>query len=81
MRMEYAEMPGLQLTLWQAQRLWNLSEEHCQRALGALIQSGFLVRTSAGRTRGRDRSGAAMESPQVAEATGTWTRRDRCESS
>jgi len=31
-RMEYAEMPGLSLTFWQAQRLWNLSEEVCQCA-------------------------------------------------
>jgi len=43
-QMEYAEMPGLRLTFWQAQRLWNLSEDLCQRALGALTASGFLAR-------------------------------------
>ena len=32
-RMEYAEMPGLQLTFWQAQRLWNLPSELCASAL------------------------------------------------
>ena len=47
-QMEYAEMPELKLTFWQAQRLWNLSEELCQRALAALVTSGFLARTSEG---------------------------------
>jgi hypothetical protein len=47
-RLEYAEIPGLQLTLCQAQRLWNLSDELCARALGALIRSGYLVRTPDG---------------------------------
>jgi hypothetical protein len=48
MQMEYAEMPGLSLTFWQAQRLWNLSEEVCQCALAVLTESGFLARNSAG---------------------------------
>ena len=48
-RMEYAEMPELKLTFWQAQRLWNLSEELCRRALAVLTGSGFLARTSDGR--------------------------------
>jgi hypothetical protein len=42
-RAEYTEMPGLRLTFWQAQRLWNLSEERCERALNTLIATGFLV--------------------------------------
>jgi hypothetical protein len=50
-RMEFAEMPGLQLTFWQAQRLWNLSDDLCDRALGTLTRSGFLVRTRDGRYR------------------------------
>jgi hypothetical protein len=41
--MEYAEMPGLSLTFWQAQRLWNLSDELCERALGTLVKNGFLT--------------------------------------
>ena len=48
-RKEYAEMPGLQLTFWQAQRLWNLSEDLCVRALVALVHTGFLVHTREGR--------------------------------
>jgi hypothetical protein len=47
-QMEYAEMPELKLTFWQAQRLWNFSEELCERALTALISSGFLVVTADG---------------------------------
>jgi hypothetical protein len=47
-QMEYAEMPELKLTFWQAQRLWNFSEELCERALTAVISSGFLARTPDG---------------------------------
>jgi hypothetical protein len=46
--MEYAEMPGLRLTFWQAQRLWNFSDDLCDRALSALLRTGFLMRTSDG---------------------------------
>jgi hypothetical protein len=47
-RLEYHEMPRLSLTFWQAQRLWNLSEELCERALQSLIRERFLVATSTG---------------------------------
>jgi hypothetical protein len=50
-RTEYVEMPGLQLTFWQAQRLWNLTEDLCDGALAVLVESGFLVRTRDGRYR------------------------------
>jgi hypothetical protein len=46
--MEYAEMPELKLTFRQAQRLWNLSEELCERALSALVKTGFLNLTGDG---------------------------------
>ena len=48
-RLEYAEMPGLQLTFSQAQRLWHLSDELCDRVLNMLISQAFLVRTLDGR--------------------------------
>jgi hypothetical protein len=48
MRMEYAEIPDLELTFWQVQRLWNLTGEQCDRALGALTASGFLAQTHSG---------------------------------
>ena len=41
-RMEYAEIPELALTFWQAQRLWELSDELCERTLNRLVGSGFL---------------------------------------
>jgi hypothetical protein len=47
-RMEYAELPGLKLTFWQAQRLWNLSDDVCTRALRILTDLHFLMRTADG---------------------------------
>jgi hypothetical protein len=41
---EYLEMPGLRLTLDQAQRLWGLDEQTCAGALEALQESKFLIR-------------------------------------
>ena len=43
---EYLEMPGLQLTVKQAQRLWGLDEETCARSLELLVETRFLGRTS-----------------------------------
>ena len=48
-RAEYVEMPGLALTVWQAQRLWNVSEELCVSALMTLVQTKFLMLTSSGK--------------------------------
>ena len=42
---EYIEMPGLCLTLKQAQRLWGLDEETCGRALSLLVEARFLSHT------------------------------------
>ena len=48
MHMEYAEMPGLRLTFSQARRMWNLTDDVCGRALGALTASGFLEQRNDG---------------------------------
>jgi len=49
-RAEYLEMPGLCLTLAQAQRLWNLPCTHCCCAfLEELADTGFLRQTTDGR--------------------------------
>ena len=48
---EYVEMPGLSLTLPQAQRLLGLDGVTCQTLLRDLVDSGFLVSTSNGRFR------------------------------
>jgi hypothetical protein len=47
-RGEYREMPGLQLTLAQASRLWQLDEPTCRTALKQLVQDAFLRQTSNG---------------------------------
>ena len=47
-RSEYAEMPGLRLTLMQARRLWGLDILTCSAALAALESAGFLTRTRDG---------------------------------
>jgi hypothetical protein len=41
-RAEFAEMPGLTLTLPQASRLFNIDAARCERALGLLVASGSL---------------------------------------
>jgi hypothetical protein len=53
-RGEYLEMPGLQLTIPQAQRLWGLDGETCAALLTALIEQRFLLRTAAGTHVRRD---------------------------
>jgi hypothetical protein len=45
---EFLEMPGLCLTLDQAQRLWSLEPRNCEELLNSLIDSRFLRRTSRG---------------------------------
>ena len=44
-RAEYLEMPGLNLTRQQAQVLWGLDAELCDRLLTYLLDTGFLART------------------------------------
>jgi len=46
---EYMEMPGLSVTLHQAQRSWGVGERTCRRVLDALIARGILRRTAKGR--------------------------------
>jgi len=41
-RSEYAEMPGLRLTLTQAQRLLGVAPLQCGLVLGWLVDEGFL---------------------------------------
>jgi hypothetical protein len=47
-RGEFREMPGMQLTVAQAARLWHLDAEACQSLLSLLVEDGFLVKTPAG---------------------------------
>jgi CTP-dependent riboflavin kinase len=45
---EYVEMPGLQLTCRQAQRLFGLGEHVCARLLDELVDHKFLARRANG---------------------------------
>jgi hypothetical protein len=47
-RGEFLEMPGLLLTVGQAQRLWGIERELCERVIGSLVGAAFLRRTSTG---------------------------------
>jgi hypothetical protein len=47
-RGEFAEMPGLRLTVGQAARLWGLERATCEAVIDALIGSSFLRLTTAG---------------------------------
>jgi len=53
-RAEFLEMPGLDLTLAQAQRLWGLDQLTCEHLCGRLLEDGFLCRTSRGTFVRRD---------------------------
>ncbi|MBI3048521.1 MAG: hypothetical protein HYY76_09465 [Acidobacteria bacterium] len=50
---EFEEMPGLRLTLRQAQRLLGLREDICARILDGLVAEGVLLRTADGRYASR----------------------------
>jgi hypothetical protein len=41
-------MPGLRLTIRQAERLWQLEPSACAHVIEMLVQSAFLRRTSGG---------------------------------
>jgi hypothetical protein len=47
-RAEFREMPGMQLTRAQAQRLWGLDSVRCDALLAALTDARFLKRTEQG---------------------------------
>ena len=47
-RAEFMEMPGMQLTMAQAARLFGLEAAACQHVIDVLVKSSFLRWTSAG---------------------------------
>jgi hypothetical protein len=47
-RAEFMEMPGLRLTVAQAQRLWSIDQTLCLAILVALVDVGFLMVTRDG---------------------------------
>jgi hypothetical protein len=48
-RGEFIEMPGLQLTVAEAARLWGLDMKACQHVVEALVAASFLRWTAAGK--------------------------------
>jgi hypothetical protein len=42
---EYLEMPGLNLTVPQASRLWNVDPMTCEHVLDELTEAGFLCKS------------------------------------
>ena len=58
---EFSEMPCLRLTRGQAQRLFSLRTDVCDRVLATLVRDGVLMRGADDRFRLND--------------TGTWTPR------
>ena len=57
-RSEFIEMPGLQLTLPQASRLWGLDHTDSQRVIDTLVEGSFLRWTPRGTVMRVDRAAA-----------------------
>jgi hypothetical protein len=47
-RGEFNEMPGLQLTMAQAAKLWGMEQSACRAVIEALVDASFLRWTPAG---------------------------------
>lgn len=45
-RAEFIEMPGLEVTLPQAVRLWTIGMDDCRFVIDALVDAGFLKWTA-----------------------------------
>jgi hypothetical protein len=48
-RGEFNEMPGLQLTMAQASRLWGIDVTACRSVIDVLVESSFLRWTPTGK--------------------------------
>ena len=70
-RSDFNEMPGLELTIGQGVRLWNLGADDCRNVLDALVDAGFLQWTTrrtivrAGNDRRREYEGRAIGLEQI----------------
>ena len=62
-RSEFLEMPGLQLTLAQAARLWGLEQRACRDVIEALVASSFLRWTPRGTVVRTGGSFAPLDGP------------------
>jgi hypothetical protein len=66
-RAEYLEMPGLRLTLEQAQRLYGVERTLCQQVLAELVEMQFL-RVTANGSYARTTEGADYPRPTPVRA-------------
>jgi hypothetical protein len=57
-RAEFVSMPGLLLSVRQAQRLFDVREDVCRRVLATLESEGLLCRDSSGRYATRSAAAA-----------------------
>jgi hypothetical protein len=48
-RGEFIEMPGLQLTIPEASRLWGMDVDACQHVVEVLVETSFLRWTPGGK--------------------------------
>ena len=71
LRAEYLEMPGLRLTLDQAQRLCGGARALCKAVLDALVADGFLC-VKSGRTYARVSDGAIARPHPVKAVSGSF---------
>ena len=72
-RADFMEMPGLELTLPQAVRLWTIGMDDCRFVIDALVEAGFLKWTA---RRTVVRTGATLSmSMATADIPVRWTRR------
>ena len=61
---DFSEMPGLEVTMAQGVRLWNIGADDCRFVIDALVDVGFLKWTTkrtvirTGRTMSMDRAAA-----------------------
>jgi len=67
-RSEYAEMPGLSVTLPQAARLWSLDTETCAQVLHVLVAGQFLRCTPAGLYVRGDRRAVPAVAPRMVKS-------------
>ncbi len=67
-RDEYAQMPGLRLTVPQAARLWTLRPDDTEAVLDALVASGELYRDATGQYALRRKASGPLARRRAAEA-------------
>ena len=66
-RMDFVEMPEMELTLPQAVRLWSLGMDDCRFVLDSLVDAGFLAWTPKRTVVRKGRDPLGRQDPQVTD--------------